>query len=63
MWQEAAAARNIAYCITQLALTDKAVRRLVEQWRSYHTALSHSAVLTHFQVTHHLEANQICIEK
>ncbi len=47
--QNPAAARNIAYCITQLALTDKAVRRLGEQWRSYQVALADVSVLAHFQ--------------
>ena len=48
--QNPAAARNIAYCITQLALTDKAVRRLGEQWRSYQAALADPTVVVHFKV-------------
>ena len=48
--QEPAAARNIAFCIGQLALSDKALRRLADAWKCYHAALADEAVLAHFQV-------------
>ncbi len=34
--QEPAAARNIAFCIGQLALSDKALRRLADLWKVRH---------------------------
>ncbi len=49
--QEPAAARNIAFCIAQLQLSDKALRRLAELWKVYHAALADPTVLSHFQAS------------
>jgi hypothetical protein len=48
--KEPAAARNIAFCIAQLSLSDKALRKLGDIWKTYHLALCDEAVLGYFKV-------------
>jgi condensin complex subunit 1 len=48
--QEPAAARNIAFCIAQLSLSDKALRKLGDMWKTYHLALCDEAILGYFKV-------------
>jgi hypothetical protein len=48
--QEPTAARNIAFCIAQLSLSDKALRKLGDMWKTYHVALGDEAVLGYFKV-------------
>lgn len=50
--QDPPAARNIAFCIAQLALSDKALRKLADMWKAYHVTLSDEVVLGHFKVLH-----------
>ena len=48
--KEPAAARNIAFCIAQLSLSDKALRKLGDMWKTYHLALCDEAILGYFKV-------------
>ena len=48
--KEPAAARNIAFCIAQLSLSDKALRKLGDMWKAYHLALCDEAILGYFKV-------------